>query len=237
MWLVNLKSAHWNSITSRSRWKYTKTFRTKTVIDCRISWALSNVHFYLDLLSQSRDISNRLRQFWPEFGEQNQDQEGCDAQGDKCGEAFDVFESTAIWSVGRLLGFKWFLNDQMFPFSFGLDKDLKINYVGIVFGNLFGNTINGAELTSVLRMIRPGGIMPNWNTVFRLRLLIFHRFQFIQNYQTKRKIIQNSMSVVYEFENIMPLKRRAADETKVRLKGQMKMIKELNLIFFLGHPM
>lgn len=51
------------------------------------------------------------------------------------------------------------------------------------------------------------------------------------------KIKEHSSSVVYEFENKIRLKACSTEETKIRLKGQMKFVPELKQIFFLGHPM
>jgi len=42
--------------------------------------------------------------------------------------------------------------------------------------------------------------------------------------------------VIYEFENKVKLKQGVNEDSKLRLKGQMKLIEELNQMFFLGHP-
>lgn len=86
--------------------------------------------------------------------------------------------------------------------------------MGRAFENLFGEAIHGAYLTSIFTMIRPGGVELGW-----------------------KQILEHSSSVVYEFENKISLKNGATPETKLRLKGQMKIIPELEQIFFLGHPM
>ena len=49
--------------------------------------------------------------------------------------------------------------------------------------------------------------------------------------------MEHSSSVIYEFENRLSLKEGATPDTKLCLKGQMKLIPELEQIFFLGHPM
>ena len=42
--------------------------------------------------------------------------------------------------------------------------------------------------------------------------------------------------IIFEFENLLPLKYAVSAETKVVMKGQLKFFKEFQLILFLGHP-
>ncbi len=50
------------------------------------------------------------------------------------------------------------------------------------------------------------------------------------------KLLTHSSSLVFEFENVPSLKYARTAETKITLKGQVKLFREFKLILFLGHP-
>ena len=44
--------------------------------------------------------------------------------------------------------------------------------------------------------------------------------------------------IIFEMESLLDInKEKNPKKVKLKLKGQMKYLEELNLLFFLGHPM
>ncbi|RNA21511.1 soluble guanylate cyclase 88E-like isoform X1 [Brachionus plicatilis] len=123
----------------------------------------------------------------------------------------DTRSVSSVWSTkmnnimsGTLL--------NLFPFSVGFGKDLKIKFIGHAFESLFTEELVGKNLFDTFKINRPP-FHADWNS-----------------------ILINSSSVIFELENICELKTSDSKDTKLKIKGQMKLLKDIDAIAFLGHP-
>jgi hypothetical protein len=58
----------------------------------------------------------------------------------------------------------------MFPFSFGIDQDLKIRYIGSAFCKIFDSFIIGQNLFKVFNLNRPT-LKIDWNSVIKFQIM------------------------------------------------------------------
>lgn len=119
----------------------------------------------------------------------------------------------------------------MFPFSLAIDKDLKIRYYGTAFETLFYEDIMNHEIYKVFDIKRPP-FKVTWDDVIKTKKFCFKKITKFLNL----KIIKNSSSIIFELESLFELKFAKSNSTRLICKGQMKLMPELNLILFLGHP-
>ncbi|CAM2714541.1 unnamed protein product [Rotaria socialis] len=111
---------------------------------------------------------------------------------------------------------------QVFPFAIVLDPQLRMVHMGASIKNVFpvGTVLSGRALEDVFRLIRPDIIL-EWN-----------------------KVLSYGQHIVFVIESKIPLctnpsavgRKFGSNNTQIRLKGQMKLISDWNMIAFLCHP-
>lgn len=96
----------------------------------------------------------------------------------------------------------------------GFDSDLVIRYSSPIYQALFNQLISNKSLTDVFTIVRPQ-VPISWDSVMLL-----------------------NRCIIFEMESLLDInKEKNPKKVKLKLKGQMKYLEELNLLFFLGHPM
>lgn len=129
---------------------------------------------------------------------------------------------------------------KVFPFCILIDPSMRITHLGKSIQNLFpyDTLLCGRYLDEVFRLIRPD-ILLEWNKVLFSLLSVDSHSSFVF------QLLSYGRHIVFLMESRLPLRSdkrsRPQGETTgssaIRLKGQMKWIRNWNMIVFLCHPM
>ncbi len=104
---------------------------------------------------------------------------------------------------------------QVLSCCLAIDKTLKITFASDMFQNLFGSSICGRSFCDSFKIIRPKSVK-DWTELICL-----------------------SYSLIFELTNIIELNPTTGAQgpaLKIVFKGQIKLIKELDVALFIGHP-